>query len=125
MEEERASIESKSFKHEIKVCMNKGCCTLESRHLHIRLTSIDQKRRIEKGKSAAPDMGEDDQTELRSLERPQRYSTTSGFGQAPSNKKTWSVPTVKDQDPSKISKKRKRPVKSKDQGTGVNAIPVY
>ena len=105
--------------------MNKGCCTLESRHLHIWLTSIDQKRRIEKGKSAAPDTGEDDQTELRSLERPQRYSTTSGFGQAPSNKKTWSVPTVKDQDPSKISKKRKRPVKPKDQGTGVNAIPVY
>ena len=69
--------------------------------------------------------GEVDQSELRALERPQRYSTTSGFGQASSNKKTWSIPTAEEQGASKSSKKRKRPAKPKDQGTGVNAIPVY
>ncbi|KAF9786919.1 hypothetical protein BJ322DRAFT_1107013 [Thelephora terrestris] len=82
-----------------------------------------RKRRIEKRKSTVT--SEVDQTELRALERPQRYSTTSGFGQAPSNKKTWSIPAAMDQDTPKNSKKRKRPPRPKDQGTGVNAIPVY
>jgi len=93
--------------------------------LYILLTPTCQKRRIEKQKSATTDAGEIDQSELRALERPQRYSTTSGFGQAPSNKKTWSIPTAEDQEAPRNSKKRKRPVKSKDHGTGVNAIPVY
>jgi len=84
-----------------------------------------RKRRIEKRKSTAADAGEVDQSELRELERPQRYSTTSGFGHAPSNKKTWSIPATGSQEVSKGPKKRKRPAKPKDQSTGVNAIPVY
>ncbi|KAF9654394.1 hypothetical protein BDM02DRAFT_3106767 [Thelephora ganbajun] len=84
-----------------------------------------RKRRIEKRKSATTDVGEVDQAELKALERPQRYSTTSGFGQAPSNKKTWSIPTVEYREALKGPKKRRRPAKPKDQGTGVNAIPVY
>lgn len=89
------------------------------------LTPTRQKRRIEKRKSTATGAGEVDRSELQALERPQRYSTTSGFGHAPSNKKTWSTPTAEDQEASKKSKRRKRPAGPKDQGTGVNAIPVY
>lgn len=85
-----------------------------------------RKRRIEKRKSVTTaETGEVDRIELKALERPQRYSTTSGFGQAPSNKKTWSIPIAEDQGASKKPKKRKRPARPKDQGTGVNAIPVY
>jgi len=125
VEEEKASTASKNFTNETKACTNKEYRTFSYCHVLTLLTSTCQKRRIEKRKSATTDASEVDQSELRALERPQRYSTTSGFGQAPSNKKTWSIPTVEDQEASRNSKKRKRPVKSKDQGTGVNAIPVY
>ena len=107
--------------------MNKGYYTSHSIvEREPLLTSTPQKRRIEKRKSATTaETGEVDRIELKALERPQRYSTTSGFGQAPSNKRTWSIPIAEDQGASKKSKKRKRPARPKDQGTGVNAIPVY
>jgi len=118
--------------HRVKKLHERNKGLHEQRVPHVRMPSFPyfadptcQKRRLEKRKSAATDAGEIDQSELRALERPQRYSTTSGFGQAPSNKKTWSIPTAEDQEASKNSKRRKRPVKPKDQGTGVNAIPVY
>ena len=125
MEEERASTASRNFRNEIKAYTNKEYYTFACRCFYVFLTLTCQKRQIEKRKSAATDAGEIDQYELRALERPQRYSTTSGFGQASSNKKTWSIPTAEDQEASNNSKKRKRSVKPKDQGTGVNAIPVY
>lgn len=56
------------------------------------------------------------------LERPQRYSATSGVAQAPSKKRTWSVPEEGDDEPKKKKRGSKKP--SKAFGTGVNAIPV-
>lgn len=59
------------------------------------------------------------------VERPQRYSTTSGVEQQPSKERTWSIPEAGDD-----GSKRKRGSKKKTertprpQGTGVNAIPV-
>ncbi|KAF8641107.1 hypothetical protein AX17_000750 [Amanita inopinata Kibby_2008] len=50
----------------------------------------------------------------------QRYSATSGIGQAPNEKRTWSVENVV--DAKRRSKSRGRP--RKNLGTGVNAIPV-
>jgi nucleolar protein 6 len=52
-------------------------------------------------------------------QRPQRFSTTSGVGEAPRQKQTWSVGNVVNEGK---SRSRRRPVK--DQATGVNAIPV-
>ena len=60
------------------------------------------------------------------MERPQRYSSTSGVEQAPLKKRTWSVQEETDEAPAgkkRGSKKgKKRP--PKPLGTGVNAIPV-
>ncbi|KAI0652098.1 hypothetical protein C8Q79DRAFT_897876 [Trametes meyenii] len=60
------------------------------------------------------------------MERPQRYSATSGVEQVPLKKRTWSVPEEGDEDAltrKRGSKKgKKRPPKS--LGTGVNSIPV-
>ncbi|OCH94745.1 hypothetical protein OBBRIDRAFT_788998 [Obba rivulosa] len=61
------------------------------------------------------------------LERPQRFSATSGVGRAPSGKKTWTVGdgdgNVDEKDNSrKRGKKNKHPPRA--LGTGVNAIPV-
>ncbi|KAI8980761.1 hypothetical protein BD414DRAFT_493193 [Trametes punicea] len=60
------------------------------------------------------------------LERPQRYSATSGVDQIPHKKRTWSVPEAGDEEGparKRSSKKvKRRPPKS--LGTGVNAIPV-
>ncbi|KAI0375253.1 hypothetical protein BV20DRAFT_960350 [Pilatotrama ljubarskyi] len=60
------------------------------------------------------------------MERPQRYSATSGVDQVPLKKRTWSVADGGEEDPStrkRGSKKgKKRP--PKPLGTGVNAIPV-
>ncbi|THH18546.1 hypothetical protein EW146_g2454 [Bondarzewia mesenterica] len=61
-------------------------------------------------------------------DRPQRFSTTSGEGDAPMMKRTW---TVGDEDDGqthrggkKHVKKKTRGARSKPLGTGVNAIPV-
>ena len=59
------------------------------------------------------------------MERPQRYSATSGVDQIPLKKRTWSIPEEDEGAPTKVrgSKKgKKRPPKA--LGTGVNAIPV-
>jgi nucleolar protein 6 len=57
------------------------------------------------------------------LERPQRYSATSGVDQAPTAKRTWSIADEKDTEiKTRGKKKSKRP--PKPLGTGVNAIPV-
>ncbi|KAK7694973.1 hypothetical protein QCA50_002161 [Cerrena zonata] len=63
----------------------------------------------------------DGQPTAEDLDRPQRYSATSGFDQAPLKKRTWSVPDG-DEEPVKKKRGAKRP--AKPFGTGVNAIPV-
>lgn len=77
-----------------------------------------RKKRLEKQK-----MSQDVEAEVRDLERPQRYSGTSGISQAPMQKRTWSIAdetglTAK----TRGKKKSKKP--PKPLGTGVNAIPV-
>jgi len=58
--------------------------------------------------------------------RPQRFSTTSGEGDAPKSKRTWTVGDVVDDETHRGGKKVKKRGKKrpKDMGTGVNAIPV-
>ncbi|KAF8745094.1 hypothetical protein AX14_010565 [Amanita brunnescens Koide BX004] len=58
------------------------------------------------------------ESQTASLDQPQRYSATSGVGQVPKQKRTWSV------GDSIESKKPKRRRPTKNLGTGVNAIPV-
>ncbi|KAI0688675.1 hypothetical protein BC835DRAFT_291439 [Cytidiella melzeri] len=77
-----------------------------------------RKKKLEKQKVSL-----DGDTELRDLERPQRYSATSGVDQAPITKRTWSIPNEKEAETKTRGKKKsKRP--PKPLGTGVNAIPV-
>jgi len=56
------------------------------------------------------------------LSRPQRYSATSGVGQAPPQKRTWTVGEPIDGEAKPSKKRGKRPPRA--LGTGVNAIPV-
>jgi len=56
------------------------------------------------------------------LDRPQRYSATSGIGEVPTAKRTWTVGDTTEKPAKKRgSKKNHVP---RPQGTGVNAIPV-
>ncbi|KAI5121137.1 hypothetical protein M0805_007135 [Coniferiporia weirii] len=63
-------------------------------------------------------------------ERPQRHSTTSGIEDAPSGKRTWTVPGPGDEGTTHrggqkhVKKRGKSSKKGKEWGTGVNAIPV-
>ncbi|KAI0040807.1 hypothetical protein FA95DRAFT_813898 [Auriscalpium vulgare] len=68
--------------------------------------------------------GADDAVPL--IERPQRFSTTSGEGEAPPTKRTWTVGDVDDGETHRGGKKTKKRgnKKTKALGTGVNAIPV-
>ncbi|KIP12542.1 hypothetical protein PHLGIDRAFT_124066 [Phlebiopsis gigantea 11061_1 CR5-6] len=75
-----------------------------------------RKKKLEKNKKRA-----EGGSNVQDLERPQRYSATSGVVQAPSKKRTWSVPEETDVKPEKKRGLKKRP---KALGTGVNAIPV-
>ncbi|KAI0814809.1 hypothetical protein BC629DRAFT_1467173 [Irpex lacteus] len=77
-----------------------------------------RKKKLEKQKKTL-----DVEAEVRDLERPQRYSATSGVDQAPAAKRTWSIPDEKEAETrTRGKKKSKRP--AKPFGTGVNAIPV-
>lgn len=78
-----------------------------------------QKKKLEKQKDSA---STDDA--VIGLERPQRYSATSGVDQAPTKRRTWSVADDRDNKDTKSRGKKtsRRPPKS--MGTGVNAIPV-
>ena len=79
-------------------------------------THINKKKRLAKTKSGK----ESDETEPG--DKPSRYSTTSGIGQTPTVKRTWTVgDTVEDKKTKKRGSKKKVP---RPQGTGVNAIPV-
>ncbi|KAK2461596.1 hypothetical protein APHAL10511_006059 [Amanita phalloides] len=51
--------------------------------------------------------------------QPQRYSATSGVGQVPKQKRTWSVDNAVDKN---NKSKRRRPMRN--MATGVNSIPV-
>lgn len=55
-------------------------------------------------------------------DKPSRYSATSGIGQVPSTKRTWTVGDVVEDKKTKKRGSKKKPPRS--QGTGVNAIPV-
>lgn len=59
-------------------------------------------------------------------DRPQRFSATSGEGEAPLAKRTWTVGEEEDENTHRGGKKHKktRGAKVKPWGTGVNAIPV-
>ncbi|KAI0034157.1 hypothetical protein K488DRAFT_46078 [Vararia minispora EC-137] len=58
--------------------------------------------------------------------RPQRFSTTSGEGEAPRTKRTWTVGNTTTEETHRGGKKAKQRGKKKPKGmgTGVNAIPV-
>ncbi|THV07616.1 hypothetical protein K435DRAFT_959687 [Dendrothele bispora CBS 962.96] len=59
--------------------------------------------------------------------RPERYSATSGVDQKPETNHTWTVGDVQEDKTHRGGKKHARPSKkpkTKDWGTGVNAIPV-
>ena len=87
------------------------------RTLHV-ITATDytvQKKKLEKKKK-----GTDVEIGVQDLERPQRYSATSGVAQAPTKQRTWSVPEETDKLPQKRGSKKRL----KALGTGVNAIPV-
>ncbi|KAI0830562.1 hypothetical protein BC628DRAFT_1354570 [Trametes gibbosa] len=60
------------------------------------------------------------------MERPQRYSTTSGVEQMSLKKRTWTIPgTGEDKTPArKRGSKKGKTHPQRDFGTGVNAIPV-
>lgn len=85
----------------------------------------ERKKRLMKQKSS-----EGIPAEHTEIERPQRYSATSGIGEAPSAKKTWTVGDgdgdgdgdEKDNGRKRGKKNKKRPPRA--LGTGVNAIPV-
>ncbi|KAI0778433.1 hypothetical protein BD413DRAFT_465306 [Trametes elegans] len=114
---------------------------LDGRKINVELTAGGggkSEQRLEKVKKRNKELHEQRQksgkskqsgdaadTEDIQMERPQRYSATSGVEQMPSNKRTWSIPEEGDGDAAtrkRGSKKGKRPPRS--QGTGVNAIPV-
>ncbi|KAH9944169.1 uncharacterized protein BXZ73DRAFT_73754 [Epithele typhae] len=85
-----------------------------------------RKNMVMKRNNAGKSQQHDDQDEDVQMERPQRYSTTSGVDQVPLKKRTWSIPENEDEAaPGKKrgSKKRKKRL-AKPLGTGVNAIPV-
>jgi len=56
------------------------------------------------------------------MERPQRYSTTSGVAQVPTTDRTWTVANTTEEMTKKRGQKKSRP--PRPWGTGVNAIPV-
>jgi nucleolar protein 6 len=57
--------------------------------------------------------------------RPQRFSTTSGEGDAPKAERTWTVGDTIDKETHRGGEKaKKRGKKRPNMGTGVNAIPV-
>ncbi|KAI0332024.1 hypothetical protein GY45DRAFT_1321573 [Cubamyces sp. BRFM 1775] len=77
-------------------------------------------------KKAGGDGGEGEEEDVQ-LDRPQRYSATSGVEQAPLKKRTWTIPEEGDEEGAAARKRgskkgKKRP--PKPLGTGVNAIPV-
>ena len=76
-----------------------------------------QKKRVQKERSS-----KDSEADVQ-VERPQRYSATSGFEQMPLKKRTWSVGDTTEPNDSKKSKKKRTRV-PRALGTGVNAIPV-
>ncbi|KAF8633010.1 hypothetical protein AX15_001607 [Amanita polypyramis BW_CC] len=79
-----------------------------NKHLHTQRQKKLEKNVTEEGKL---DTGSPDQR--------QRFSTTSGVGQIPKQKRTWTVGTSVD---GRKKSKGRRPVRN--LGTGVNAIPV-
>ena len=92
------------------------------------LTPWQKKQLIKRTSKKKPVEGADDaQDEDVQMERPQRYSATSGVDQIPLKQRTWSVPEAGDEEGTSGKKRgskkgKKRPPKS--LGTGVNAIPV-
>ena len=109
--------------------MNKGyvsCSYLHPRDSH---STVQKKQALKRntGKKANEEVyGREGEGDAR-LERPQRYSATSGVEQIPLKKRTWSIP--EDNDEQGTSRKKRGSKKggkrlSKPLGTGVNAIPV-
>lgn len=91
-------------------------------------THIQKKQLLKRtpSKKKAGGEGEEDEDVDVQMDRPQRYSATSGVDQVPLKKRTWSIPEADEEGSSgkkRGSKKgKKRP--PKPLGTGVNAIPV-
>jgi nucleolar protein 6 len=58
--------------------------------------------------------------------QPQRFSTTSGEGEVPHTKRTWTVGDGDQGDVRRGGKKagKKRGTRTKNFGTGVNALPI-
>lgn len=78
-------------------------------------------QRTRRSHKAASERGEG--TVLQEGLQPQRFSTTSGEGDVPHTKRTW---TVSDQGGNHEGKKtkKKRGARTKSWGTGVNAVPI-
>ncbi|KAF7979390.1 hypothetical protein HWV62_42488 [Athelia sp. TMB] len=92
-----------------------------------RNKELDSQRKKHQEKLAKSGKGDDSASAL--PERPQRFSTTSGLGQAAAGKRTWTVGDVEDDGETHrggrkhVRGKKGRPA-AKVWGTGVNAIPV-
>ena len=103
-------------------------CRIFSVASRVMLTRLQKRQLIKRTSKKKPVEGaEDAQDEDVQMERPQRYSATSGVDQIPLKQRTWSVPEAGDEEGTSGKKRgskkgKKRPPKS--LGTGVNAIPV-
>ncbi|KAK7059184.1 hypothetical protein VNI00_001811 [Paramarasmius palmivorus] len=105
---------------------------LDGRTINVELTAGgggNSEKRIsklqERNKKLHKDRKQTNTKDGGSTAQSQRYSATSGVGDAPSAKRTWTVGDTADGETHRGGKKRKprKPV-AKNQGTGVNAIPV-
>ena len=79
---------------------------------------LSRMRRNSRDYSQKKQMGEGE-PDTTGRDQSQRYSATSGVGQAPKQKRTWSVGGSSIES---TKSKRRRP--TRNMGTGVNAIPV-
>ncbi|TBU39083.1 hypothetical protein BD309DRAFT_929594 [Dichomitus squalens] len=99
---------------------NKGLHDQRKKQL---LTRRSGKKNAEGEDEGAEGAGEREEVQL---ERPQRYSATSGVEQVPLKQRTWSIPEETDEAPAgkKRGNKKGKKRPPKPLGTGVNAIPV-
>lgn len=81
-------------------------------------------QRTRRSHKAASERGES--SALQEGLQPQRFSTTSGEGDVPRTKRTWTVGDVDHDGGSREGKKtkKKRGARAKSWGTGVNALPI-
>ncbi|KAF8506584.1 hypothetical protein F5888DRAFT_1791032 [Russula emetica] len=109
-----------SMRHALQAALRLHQSELDGRRINVELTAGGGGKsdaRLAKVKARNKHLGE---------QRPQRFSTTSGEGEVPHTKRTW---TVGDGDQGgerhgKTKAGKKRGTRTKNWGTGVNALPI-